>query len=193
MSLAVSVEDVGAREGPTCGRRELVSRREKCIRCLFDTRADPTEAIDCMKLKTIGLAGLLLASSPVALAAPFEISDIRVEGLQRVSAASVFNAFPVSADQTVDEQKLGEAAQQLFDTGLFDDIRLSRDNDVLIVNVVERPSIAEINIEGNSQISDDDLRTGLTDAGLAEGQVLQRSTLEERGEDSTMSSETLSR
>jgi outer membrane protein insertion porin family len=132
-----------------------------------------------MKLKTIGLAGLLLASSPVALAAPFEISDIRVEGLQRVSAASVFNAFPVSADQSVDDQQLGQAAQKLFDTGLFDDIRLSRDGDVLIVNVVERPSIAEINIDGNSQISDDDLRKGLTDAGLAEGQVLQRSTLEE--------------
>ncbi|WP_110666973.1 outer membrane protein assembly factor BamA [Salinicola halophilus] len=132
-----------------------------------------------MKLKTIGLAGLLLTSSPLALAAPFEISDIRVEGLQRVSAASVFNAFPVSADETVNDQELGDAARTLFDTGLFDDIRLSRDGDVLIVNVVERPSIAEINIEGNSQISEDDLRDGLRDAGLAEGQVLQRSTLEE--------------
>ncbi|WP_110686240.1 outer membrane protein assembly factor BamA [Salinicola aestuarinus] len=132
-----------------------------------------------MKLKTIGLAGLLLTSSPLALAAPFEISDIRVEGLQRVSAASVFNAFPVSADETVNDQELGDAARTLFDTGLFDDIRLSRDGDVLIVNVVERPSIAEINIEGNSQISEDDLRDGLRDSGLAEGQVLQRSTLEE--------------
>ena len=135
--------------------------------------------IDCMKIKTIGLAALLLTAAPAALAAPFEISDIRVEGLQRVSPASVFNAFPVSAHETVDDRELAEASQQLFDTGLFDDIELLRDGDVLIVNVVERPTIASIELDGNSQVSDDDLRKGMTEAGLAEGQVLQRSTLDE--------------
>ncbi len=132
-----------------------------------------------MKLKTIGLAALLLCSTQMALAAPFTVSDIRVEGLQRVSAASVFNAFPVSASERVDDRELAAAAKQLFDTGLFEDVSLARDNDVLIIHVEERPSISRIEIDGNSQIADEDLRKGLSDAGLAEGQVLQRASLEE--------------
>lgn len=132
-----------------------------------------------MKIKNIGLAAALLASAGAAQAESFEVRDIRVEGLQRVSAASVFNAFPVSASQTVDERQLAAAARQLFGTGLFDDIRLAREGDVLIIEVDERPTITRLNIEGNKQISDDDLRNGLREAGLDEGQVLQLSTLEE--------------
>lgn len=122
---------------------------------------------------------MLLASASMAQADPFAIRDIRVEGLQRVSAASVFNAFPVNASQTVDERQLAAAARELFATGLFDDVRLAREGDVLIVEVDERPTISRLNIEGNKQISDSDLRNGLREAGLDEGQVLQLSTLEE--------------
>lgn len=132
-----------------------------------------------MKFKTIGLAALLLTSAQVALADSFNVSDIRVEGLQRVSAASVFNAFPVSTSDRVDERELARAARELFATGLFDDVQLARDGDILIIQVVERPFITSLNITGNSQISDSDLREGLSEAGLAEGQVLQLSTLEE--------------
>ncbi|MGO2131286.1 MAG: outer membrane protein assembly factor BamA [Halomonas sp.] len=132
-----------------------------------------------MKIKNIGLAAVLLASASVAQADPFAIRDIRVEGLQRVSAASVFNAFPVSASQTVDERQLAAAARQLFATGLFDDVRLAREGDILIIEVEERPTISRLNIQGNKQISNNDLRNGLREAGLDEGQVLQLSTLEE--------------
>ncbi|SFT82831.1 outer membrane protein assembly factor BamA [Halomonas saccharevitans] len=132
-----------------------------------------------MKIKTIGLAALLLAGAQAALADPFDVSDIRVEGLQRVSPASVFNAFPVSARDRVDERELAEAARELFATGLFEDVSLAREGDVLIIQVVERPTLARLNIEGNSQIPDEDLRDGLKQAGLDEGQVLQLSTLEE--------------
>ncbi|WP_240618432.1 outer membrane protein assembly factor BamA [Halomonas heilongjiangensis] len=132
-----------------------------------------------MKIKTIGLATLLLAGATLAQAEPFEVSDIRVEGLQRVSAASVFNAFPVSARDRVDDRELAEATRNLFATGLFEDIQLARDGDVLIIQVVERPTITRLNITGNRQIGDDELREGLEQAGLAEGQVLQLSTLEE--------------
>ncbi|RTR03473.1 outer membrane protein assembly factor BamA [Halomonas nitroreducens] len=125
------------------------------------------------------MAALLLASASTAQAEPFDVTDIRVEGLQRVSAASVFNAFPVSARDRVDDRELAAAARQLFDTGLFEDIRLSREGGVLIIEVVERPTITRLNIEGNSQIPDEDLRQGLREAGLDEGQVLQLSTLEE--------------
>ncbi|MDR5875375.1 outer membrane protein assembly factor BamA [Halomonas sp. CUBES01] len=125
------------------------------------------------------MAVLLLAGASGAQAQSFDVSDIRVEGLQRVSAASVFNAFPVSADDRVSESELAAAARELFETGLFEDVSLAREGDVLIVQVVERPTIAQLNISGNDQISEDDLRQGLRDAGIAEGQVLQLSTLEE--------------
>ncbi|MFO7648246.1 outer membrane protein assembly factor BamA [Halomonas campaniensis] len=132
-----------------------------------------------MRIKTIGLAALLLVGAGTAQAQPFEVTDIRVEGLQRVSAASVFNAFPVSARDRVDDRELAEATRSLFATGLFEDIQLARDGDVLIIQVVERPTISRLNITGNRQIGDDELRQGLQQAGLAEGQVLQLSTLDE--------------
>ncbi|MGP5308662.1 outer membrane protein assembly factor BamA [Vreelandella alkaliphila] len=132
-----------------------------------------------MKIKTLGMAALLLVGTSSAQAQSFDVSDIRVEGLQRVSAASVFNAFPVNANDRVSEQQLAAAARDLFATGLFEDVSLAREGDVLVIQVVERPTIARLNIEGNQQISDEDLRNGLRESGLSEGQVLQLSTLEE--------------
>nr|WP_083001000.1 outer membrane protein assembly factor BamA [Halomonas sp. GT] len=125
------------------------------------------------------MAALLLVGTSSAQAQSFDVSDIRVEGLQRVSAASVFNAFPVNANDRVSEQQLAAAARDLFATGLFEDVSLAREGDVLVIQVVERPTIARLNIEGNQQISDEDLRNGLRESGLSEGQVLQLSTLEE--------------
>ncbi|MFV8818278.1 outer membrane protein assembly factor BamA [Haliea sp. E17] len=108
----------------------------------------------------------------------FIISDIRVEGLQRISAGSVFAAMPIGVGDLVDDASLRAAARSLFATGNFDDIRLGRDDNVLVVVVAERPSISEINIEGNKAIETDALLDGLKGAGLAVGQVFQRSTLE---------------
>ncbi|MBE0399737.1 outer membrane protein assembly factor BamA [Halomonas sp. FME1] len=125
------------------------------------------------------MAALLLAGASGAQAQSFDVSDIRVEGLQRVSAASVFNAFPVSANERVSEAQLANAARDLFATGLFDDVSLAREGDVLVIQVVERPTIARLQINGNDQISEDDLRNGLRQSGLSEGQVLELSTLEE--------------
>ncbi|MCA8865433.1 outer membrane protein assembly factor BamA [Halomonas sp. SBBP1] len=125
------------------------------------------------------MAALLLAGASGAQAQSFDVSDIRVEGLQRVSAASVFNAFPVSANDRVSEEQLAAAARDLFATGLFDDVSLAREGDVLVIQVVERPTIARLQISGNDQISEEDLRNGLRESGLSEGQVLELSTLEE--------------
>ncbi|EHJ93776.1 Outer membrane protein assembly factor yaeT [Vreelandella boliviensis LC1] len=125
------------------------------------------------------MAALLLAGASGAQAQSFDVSDIRVEGLQRVSAASVFNAFPVSANERVSEAQLAAAARDLFATGLFDDVSLAREGDVLVIQVVERPTIARLLLSGNDQISEEDLRKGLRESGLSEGQVLELSTLEE--------------
>lgn len=108
----------------------------------------------------------------------FTVSDIRVNGLQRVSAGSVFAALPLNVGETVDEQSLVDATRSLFRTGFFQDIQLGRDGNVLVVSVVERPSISSIEIEGNKAIATDDLMKGLKQSGLAEGEIFQRATLE---------------
>lgn len=120
----------------------------------------------------------LLLNASAAHAQGFKIADIRVNGLQRVSAASVFGALPLNVGEQVDDQQLVESTRALFKTGFFQDIQLGRDGDVLVITVVERPSIASIDIEGNKAISTDDLMKGLKQSGLAEGEVFQRATLE---------------
>lgn len=120
---------------------------------------------------------LLLTAVPV-WAQSFIISDIRVEGLQRISAGSVFAAMPLAVGDLVDAHAIRAASRALFASGNFDDIRIGRDGNVLVVMVTERPSISEINIEGNKAIETEALLDGLKGAGLAVGQVFQRSTLE---------------
>jgi len=124
------------------------------------------------------LALVLLLTAPWVSAQSFVIADIRVEGLQRISAGSVFAALPVAVGDTIDEYAIRASARSLFATGNFDDIRIGRDGNVLVVVVTERPSISEINIDGNKAIETEALLDGLKGAGLAVGQVFQRSTLE---------------
>jgi len=106
------------------------------------------------------------------------VSDIRISGLQRVSAGSVFVAMSLSVGDKVDAYELASVAKALFATGQFDDIELGKEGDTLIINVKERPSIASIEIEGNKAIKTEDLLKGLEGAGLSEGQVFKRSILD---------------
>ncbi|MCH8496959.1 MAG: outer membrane protein assembly factor BamA [Marinobacter sp.] len=125
----------------------------------------------------LGVAMVLACAVP-AHADQFVISDIEVEGLQRVSAGTVFSAFPIDIGESVDELVLAEAIRSLFRTGLFTDISASRDDGVLVLTVQERPAITSIDIEGNRAIETDMLRDALRSAGLQEGQVFRRATLE---------------
>jgi outer membrane protein insertion porin family len=126
----------------------------------------------------LAISLLLPASFSWAQSESFIVSDIRVEGLQRISAGSVFAAMPVGVGDLVDARSVRAAARSLFATGNFDDIRIGRDGNVLVIMVAERPSISEINIDGNKAIETEALLDGLRGAGLSVGQVFQRSTLE---------------
>ncbi|EAT12165.1 outer membrane protein assembly factor BamA [Bermanella marisrubri] len=116
--------------------------------------------------------------STLASAKSFVVEDIRVDGLQRVSAGSVFSAFPVNIGDKVDTATLAGASRSLFKTGYFNDVKLQRDGNILIVNVIELPTITQLEIEGNSAIETEQLKEGLKQAGLAEGYVFKRATLE---------------
>lgn len=126
----------------------------------------------------LGGAGLVLSVAAAAQSESFVVSDIRVEGLQRISAGTVFAALPISVSDRVDQGQMSDAARALFRTGNFEDVQIGRDGSVLVVVVVERPSISEIKLEGNKAIKSEDLLKGLKSQGLAEGQVFKRSTLE---------------
>ena len=114
----------------------------------------------------------------VAFGQSFRVEDIRVEGLQRVSAGTVFAALPVRIGEDMSAAHIQTATRALFRSGFFADIEIARDEGVLIITVKERPAISEINIEGNKAIKTEDLMTGLVDNGLSEGQIFKRATLE---------------
>jgi len=126
---------------------------------------------------------LLMSLPQLARAAVFQVEDVRIEGLQRVSAGTVFAALPVSPGDLIDDAGVRVAVETLFRTGYFEDIRISREGDVLVVRLVERPAVAEINISGNKSIESEQLLTALRDAGLAEGQIFRQAVLDGMGQE----------
>jgi len=119
-----------------------------------------------------------LAPHAAQAADSFVVRDIRVEGLQRISAGTVFNYLPVKVGETFDEQRSAEAVRALFKTGFFKDVRLSRDGDVLVVDVTERPAIGEIDFSGNKSIETDKIKESLKQVGFAEGRIFDQAILD---------------
>jgi outer membrane protein insertion porin family len=128
------------------------------------------------------IAALILLAGLAAQAhafEPFTVKDIRVEGLQRIAAGTVFSYLPVEIGQTMTDAKAAQAIRALFKTGFFSDVELERQGDILVVKVAERPSIATLTIHGNKDIKTDQLTKGLSDAGLSTGNTSDRQTLDQ--------------
>lgn len=122
---------------------------------------------------------LLLTSFAAHAQSPnFRISDIRVEGLQRVSAGSVFSALPIRVGDSVNQADIQNATRELFKVGFFADVAIERDGDVLVLVLKERPAINKIELEGNKAIKTENLMDSLKKNNLSEGQIFQRATLE---------------
>ena len=113
----------------------------------------------------------------------FVISDIRVEGLQRVSAGTVFGAVPYSVGDNVGAEEIRTIARSLFQTETFDDVQIGRDGNVLVIVVKERPTIDSIEFEGNKAIKTEALIEGLQGSGLSEGQIFKKVTLDQIASD----------
>ena len=133
--------------------------------------------------RTTVVASLLAVLLSVAASAwdPFRVGDIRLLGLQRVSAGTVFNLLPLSVGDVVDSVTVRELVRELFASGYFDDVTMSRDDDILIVSVKERPSIESIEIDGNKAIKTESLMEALSGQGLREGEIFKQATLERVG------------
>ena len=125
---------------------------------------------------------LLLLSGFYSLSAsafePFQVKDIRVEGIQRTEPGTIFSYLSVKVGDTLTEDKAAQAVRSLYATGFFKDVRLEADGNVLVVSVVERPAISEINFVGQKEFDKDKLRDALKQTGLAQGRIFDRSLLE---------------
>ncbi|OGS98011.1 MAG: outer membrane protein assembly factor BamA [Gallionellales bacterium RIFCSPLOWO2_12_FULL_59_22] len=131
-----------------------------------------------MKLKKLaGLISLLCMSRAWAIE-PFVIKDVRVEGIQRTEAGTVFSYLPVKVGDTLDDQKAAAAIRALYATGFFNDVRLKVEQGVLVVLVRERPSIASIELNGTKDLPKDQIKENMKYAGLAEARIFDKGVLD---------------
>jgi outer membrane protein insertion porin family len=149
------------------------------------TRHTPTHSLALSQTrlrrlaKALAVAGIVsIASVAIAQQESFVVRDIRVEGLQRTDPGTVFNYLGVKVGDRFDSAAASKAIKTLFETGFFRDVRVEAQEGVLIVTVVERPTVASINISGAKEFDSDTLKKALRDAGLSDGKILDRTILD---------------
>ncbi|WP_313425832.1 outer membrane protein assembly factor BamA [Stenotrophomonas rhizophila] len=130
------------------------------------------------RLLALALAAGFGAPALAQAAEPFTVSDIRVDGLQRITSGTVFTYLPVERGETLTDNKVGESIRALYKTGFFEDVQLDRQGDILVVTVKERPAINKLTVTGNKDIKSDQLLKGLSDIGLTEGGTFDRLSLD---------------
>jgi len=111
-------------------------------------------------------------------AGSFTVSDIRIDGLQRIGAGTVFTYLPIERGDTINQTRIGESVRALYRTGFFEDIQIGRQGTILVVTVTERPAINKLTLTGNKDIKTEDLMKGLRDIGLTEGETFDRLALD---------------
>ncbi len=132
--------------------------------------------------KLAGLISLLGISSAWAIE-PFTVKDIRVEGIQRTEAGTVFSYLPVKVGDTMDDAQAAVAIRALYGTGFFKDVRLEVEQGVLIVLVRERPSIASIQVNGVKDFPKDQIKDNMKYAGLVEARIFDKGALDKATQD----------
>ena len=132
----------------------------------------------CEALRLFSIVTLIIFTCSAEAVQSFIVGDIRVEGLEKITEGTLLNYLPVSQGDPLDSKQVSFAIRELYKTGFFADVQLFRDGDILVVRVKERPSINDIQFEGNSDIDDETLEEALNGVGLARGRIFNRSLLE---------------
>ncbi len=132
-----------------------------------------------MKKLAVLLLGVLGFALPTTLRAQsFTIADIIVDGYQRISPGIIYNLLPVGIGDDVDRNTPAQIIRALVESEYFDEIEVSQEGNILVITVLERPSVAEITIEGNSVLETEDILDNMATADIAEGQIFTRAALE---------------
>jgi len=124
------------------------------------------------------LLAAMLAPGAASAFSPFVVRDIRVNGIQRVDAGTVFNYLPVKVGQQFTEAKASEAIQRLYASGLFSDVKIDEQGDVLVVSVKERPTIASVSFNGMHEFDAKKISQSLSQVGFGEGRVFDQALLD---------------
>ncbi len=130
------------------------------------------------QLKSIVLLLAGLYTGAAMAMNPFVIKDIRVEGIQRTEAGTVFSNLPVKVGDNMTDELASQSIKALYGTGFFKDVRVEAEGDVLVVTVQERSSIAQIDFSGNKSFPTDKMKEGLKQIGIADGQIFDKSQLD---------------
>jgi outer membrane protein insertion porin family len=124
------------------------------------------------------VASMLFVASSAWAVNPFTVRDIRIEGLQRVEPGTVFISLPVRVGDVYDDEKGASAIRALFGLGLFKDVRMEVNGDVLVVVVEERPNIGDVDFVGTKEFDKDVLKKALRDVGLSDGRPFDKAQLD---------------
>lgn len=127
--------------------------------------------------KLLSIIALLLMTG-TALAESFIIKDIRVEGLQRISAGTVFNFLSVKVGDEMTDKDAKSIIRALFKSKYFNDVQVEEQDEILVITVSERPAVSSIEFVGNKDLDSDELLKSLSQIGFAEGQVFEQAILE---------------
>ena len=131
-----------------------------------------------MHLFRVGVLALALHCVPAKAIEPFVIKDIRVEGIQRTEPGTVFSYLPVKVGDTMTDDKASLTIRALFATGFFRDVSLEAEDNVLVVLVQERPSIAQIEFTGLKEFDKETVLKAMNQIGLAEGRIFDKGLLD---------------
>ena len=123
------------------------------------------------------LVAALWAASSFAFD-PFTVRDIRVEGVQRTEAGTIFSYLPIKVGERVDDEKVAQAVKALYATGFFRDVRIEAQGDILVVTVQERPTISSLTFVGNKEFDTETIKKALKEIGIAEARIFDRSALD---------------
>lgn len=128
--------------------------------------------------RLVAAAAIAFCSGQAFAADPFVVKDIRVEGIQRTEAGTVFSYLPVRVGDTFTDDKAAAAIKALYATGFFKDVRIEAEGDVLVVQMEERPAIASVDFTGIKEFDKDQLNKALKQIGVSESRIFDKSLVD---------------
>lgn len=134
--------------------------------------------IPAFRRNLLAVAIFTLCAGQVLAVEPFKVKDIRVEGIQRTEAGTVFSYLPVRVGETFNDEKSVAAIKSLYATGFFKDVRIEVDGDVLVILVEERPAIASVEFSGVKEFDKEVLIKALKEIGLGESRIFDKALVD---------------